>query len=136
QKMTRKYIRLLIPLLLAVALLVIVSCKPNRNKPQAVEPTSSPTMAPGNQASAGEPTITPDPQASDGQPIVTPDPQAAANQPTSTPAAPTQAPFVPTPMPVDYAEVKPNEIGEIPIVMFHNFVENLADTTDPDYTTS
>ena len=134
--MTRKYIRLLIILLLAVALLVIVSCKPSRNRPQAVEPTSSPTTAPGNQASAGEPTTTPDPQASGGQPIVTPDPQAAANQPTGAPAAPTQAPSVPTPMPVDYAEVKPNEIGEIPIVMFHNFVENLEDTTDDEFTTT
>lgn len=134
--MARKYIRLLIILLLAVALLLIVSCKPDTKKPQAVEPAASPTTAPGNQASSGEPTITADPQSSGNQPTVNPAPQTSATQPTNAPAVPTQAPSVPTPKPVDYAVVKPNEIGEIPIVMFHNFVENLDETTDNEFTTS
>lgn len=57
---------------------------------------------------------------------------------------PTEIPATPTPTeipvenrePVDYSVVQPNEAGDIPIVMFHNFVENLADTTDNLYTTS
>lgn len=133
QKMRKKYLRLLIILLLAVALLVIVSCKPDRKNPQNVEPTSAPTTAPGNQASAGQPTITPEPQASQDQPGITPDP---GNQPTTAPVPTTPAPSKVTPIPVDYAAVKPNEIGEIPIAMFHNFVENLEDTTDNEFTTS
>lgn len=132
----RKYIRLLIILLLALALLAIVSCKPDTKNPPVTEPSKAPTTAPGNQASAGDPTITPDPRVSDGQTTNTPDPQESVNQPTNAPAAPTQAPAIPTPIPVDYAVVKPNEIGEIPIVMFHNFVENLEETNDPEYTTS
>jgi hypothetical protein len=132
--MIRKYVRLLVILLLALALLAIVSCKPDTKNPPAVEPSPAPTAAAGNQGSAG--TITPDPQASGSQPTITPEPQASANQPTTAPAAPTQAPSVPTPIPVDYAAVKPNEIGEIPVVMFHNFVENLEETTDNEYTTS
>lgn len=60
-----------------------------------------------------------------------------APEPTEIPVevTPTEIPS-PTPEPVDYSVVKPNEIGEIPIVMFHNFVENLDDTTDNYYTTS
>lgn len=134
--MRKKYMRLLIILLLAAALLIIVSCKPDRKNPQNTEPTTAPTTAPGNQALADQPTIAPDPQTSGDQPNITPDPQASENQPTAAPVPPTKAPSVPTPAPVDYSAVKPNEIGEIPIVMFHNFVENLEETTDPEYTTS
>jgi hypothetical protein len=112
-----------------------VSCKPEKKNPQTVEPTTVP-IATAPQASAGQPTNAPDPQASTGQPANEPDPQAPVSQPTATPVPPTQAPAVPAPNPVDYSVVKPNEIGEIPIVMFHNFVENLEETTDKEYTTS
>lgn len=38
--------------------------------------------------------------------------------------------------PVDYSVIKPDESGEIPIVMFHNFVEDLNSTNDVEWTTS
>ena len=38
--------------------------------------------------------------------------------------------------PVDYSEIKPNESGDIPIIMFHNFIEDLDLTTDVEFTTS
>lgn len=38
--------------------------------------------------------------------------------------------------PADYSVIQPNEAGEIPIVMFHNFVEDLSTVTDDKYTTS
>lgn len=111
QTMKRKWMRLLIILSLAIVLLIIVSCKPDVKNPPApvADPTSAPTKAPVPQTSAGEPT-----------------PAEATPTPT----------LAPTPEPVDYSLVQPNEIGEIPIVMFHNFVENLEDTTDKEYTTS
>ncbi len=127
--MRKKYLRLLIILLLALALLMIVSCKPDKKNPQTMKPTPTPTTASGNQASADDPTPAPDPSAV--QPTAEPDPQSAA-QPSTT----AQPQVVPTSIPIDYAAVKPNEIGQIPIVMFHNIVENLEETTDNEYTTS
>ncbi|NLY18294.1 MAG: polysaccharide deacetylase family protein [Clostridiaceae bacterium] len=38
--------------------------------------------------------------------------------------------------PVDYSVIRPNESGEIPIVMFHNFIEDLNSTNDIEWTTS
>jgi hypothetical protein len=38
--------------------------------------------------------------------------------------------------PVDYSMIQPNESGEIPIVMFHNFIQDLNDTSDNEWTTS
>ena len=138
--MRKKYLRLLIILLLALALLMIVSCKPDTKNPQNVKPTPTSAAAPENQASVGQPTTAADPSAV--QPTAAPDPLAV--QPTTAPepqtavqpSTPTQPQVVPTSIPVDYSAVKPNEIGEIPIVMFHNFVENLEETTDTEYTTS
>lgn len=115
QSMRKKWMRLLIILSLAVALLIIVSCKPNVKNPPtpATNPTSAPTEAPTKA----------------------PVPQTSTEEPTPVEVTPTPT-LTPTPEPVDYSLVKPNEIGEIPIVMFHNFVENLDDTTDQEYTTS
>lgn len=38
--------------------------------------------------------------------------------------------------PVDYSIIRPDESGEIPIVMFHNFIEDLNNTNDNYWTTS
>jgi len=73
-------------------------------------------------------------------PTPSPSPEPQATQPPE----PVKEPEVPTPTekpvearePVDYSVVQPNEAGEIPIVMFHNFVEDLSSTTDNLYTTS
>lgn len=108
--MKRKWIRLLIILILAVALLIIVSCKPEKRRSADAKPTDAPTTAPAG-------------------------PHTPAPEPTTTPEV-TRAPDGPTPEPVDYSVVQPNEIGEIPIVMFHNFIENLDETTDDEFTTS
>lgn len=37
---------------------------------------------------------------------------------------------------VDYSIMRPDESGEIPIVMFHNFIEDLNKTSDNEWTTS
>lgn len=74
----------------------------------------------------------------------TPTPSAPQVTQAAQNPEPTKQPEVPTPTekpaenrePVDYSVVQPNEAGEIPIVMFHNFIEDLADTTDNQYTTS
>lgn len=59
--------------------------------------------------------------------------EPVVNEPTATPVpTPTEKPAEP----VDYSVIKPNESGEIPIVMFHNFIEDLNDTTDDEWTTS
>lgn len=107
-----KWIRLLVVLLLAIGLLIIVSCKPDTGKKMNTSPTSAPTSAPA------------DPQTSEQTP------------PKTVTEAPTPTPVLPTPEPIDYSEIQPNECGEIPIVMFHNFVENLDDTSDEEFTTS
>lgn len=53
---------------------------------------------------------------------------------------PTPIPMTPTPVTekeiVDYKTIHVNESGEIPIVMFHNFIEDLSETGDNEWTTS
>jgi len=77
-----------------------------------------------------------------GSADITPTPVASSGNNITQKPEPTDVPEVPTPTeapvkePVDYSVVQPNEIGEIPIVMFHNFVEDLNSTTDNQYTTS
>lgn len=122
--MRKKWIRLLCVMFTAIVLLSIVSCKPDRkNRPvPAATPTSAPTAAPTSAPTSA--------------PAAEPSPQASVEEPTPAPTETTTAPVQPIPQDVDYSAIKPNEIGEIPIVMFHNFVENLDETTDNEYTTS
>lgn len=116
-----KWFRLLFVLLLALGLLMIVSCKPDTNPENRVEPTTPPQSTDANQPET-LPTATP---ALPDQAEQTPD----TNEPTTAPAKP-------SPEPIDYSVIQPNEIGEIPIVMFHNFVKNLDETSDKEFTTS
>lgn len=114
--MRRKKIRrlkLIVPVLLVSLVLVLYACA-KRKGTDEITPSPTPTATPSSEVN-----ITPTPE------------------PTEVPSTPTPAEKpVEIREPVDYSVVQPNEAGEIPIVMFHNFIENLADTTDNLYTTS
>jgi len=123
-------------LTIAVCLLIAVSCIIGKDN----EKTPSPgNLTDGNtaQAEGREPS-----PASPGQESLSPTPTASSdNQVSLTPTpAPDQKPSEPAQElniePVDYSAIRPNESGEIPIVMFHNFVEDLNSTNDPEFTTS
>lgn len=117
----------LIMILVLAVFFIVVSCNmqeqgnvaptPSVPAEQYISPTPDSTHLP-------EPTQEPEPTGFTGLP-----------EPTVLPETPTQAPAENN-QPVDYSVVQPNESGDIPIVMFHNFIENLDDTTDNFYTTS
>ncbi|MCX7773569.1 MAG: polysaccharide deacetylase, partial [Clostridia bacterium] len=70
--------------------------------------------------------------------------QSPANSPAESPStSPSAEPATETPAPqknlvirTDYASFKPNEVGEIPIIMFHRFIEAYEPNTEKDYTTT
>jgi peptidoglycan/xylan/chitin deacetylase (PgdA/CDA1 family) len=109
-----RWIKLLIINILALALLMIVSCKITGKKGNDIKPSPIP------------PVINTEPQPS----------EEPSEDKSAETYEPTPAIVEPTRKPVDYSLVQPNEIGEIPIVMFHNFVEDLNETTDQEFTTS
>ncbi len=76
--------------------------------------TATPTTTPIETPTATEPS-TPTPSVS---PEVTPDPEPS---------------YV---IRTDYELFKPNEVGEIPVLMFHNFIEAYEPKTEKDYTTT
>lgn len=108
-------------LLAAIALIIInrINATPDGNGPQASAtntPTASATPSPTPTATpSATPETTPTPSAS-------PEPTGSAGEQLI--------------IRTDYEAFKPNEVGEIPVIMFHNFVESLDDTTDKEYTTS
>jgi len=92
------------------------------------------------QPDPGTPTSTPTPTVS-----LTPSPDVQTPAASTTPE-PTPTPAViETPEPsaepdlsirTDYENYKPNESGEIPVIMFHRFLEAYAPDTEKDYTTT
>ncbi len=69
-------------------------------------------------------------------PVATPTPVETS---TPTPVAspePTKAPDNNLVIRTDYENFKPNEVGEIPVIMFHNFIEAYKPDTEKDYTTT
>ena len=82
---------------------------------QSVMPTVSPSITP---------TISPSATPDTGLPT-----------PTNTPEQ-TQLPGNISVIRTDYDVFKPNEIGDIPIVMFHRFIEEYEPNTEKDYTTT
>lgn len=89
--------------------------KNSPNPTQSVQPTISPTQTP---------TVTETPAAS--EPPVT----------SETPSAePTEKPKNLT-IRTDYEVFQPNEAGEIPVVMFHNFIEAYEANTEKEFTTT
>jgi peptidoglycan/xylan/chitin deacetylase (PgdA/CDA1 family) len=121
-------------LALAVCLLIAVSCiirKDNEKTPPA-ENLIDEQVEPDTEQEPSPVISSPTPALSS--------PEQIPLSPTPIASSPEQVPLSPTPQaeiePVDYSEVRPNESGEIPIVMFHNFIDNLDLTTDKDFTTS
>lgn len=100
-------------IVLVVSLMVFqTACGKKEGKNGATTPVPSPSVSPGTEiTNSPEPTAEPE-----------------APTPTEKPAENRK--------PVDYSVVQPNEAGDIPIIMFHNFVEDLNNTTDIEYTTS
>lgn len=100
-------------IVLVVSLMVFqTACGKKEGKNGATTPVPSPSVSPGTEiTNSPEPTAEPE-----------------APTPTEKPAENRE--------PVDYSVVQPNEAGDIPIIMFHNFVEDLNNTTDIEYTTS
>jgi hypothetical protein len=124
----------IIMLALAVCLLIAVSCiirKDNEKTPPA-ENLIDEQVEPDTEQEPSPVISSPTPALSS--------PEQIPLSPTPIASSPEQVPLSPTPQaeiePVDYSEVRPNESGEIPIVMFHNFIDNLDLTTDKDFTTS
>ena len=114
----------LILILVLAVFFIIVSC--NMQEQGNVSPTPPPP---------NEQNISPTPDnAQLSEPTQISEPTASP-EPTNLPQSPTQVPDKDS-KPIDYSIVQPNESGDIPIVMFHNFIENLDDTTDNFYTTS
>ena len=114
----------LILILVLAIFFIIVSC--NMQEQGNVSPTPPPP---------NEQNISPTPDnAQLSEPTQISEPTASP-EPTNLPQSPTQVPDKDS-KPIDYTIVQPNESGDIPIVMFHNFIENLDDTTDNFYTTS
>lgn len=114
----------LILILVLAIFFIIVSC--NMQEQGNVSPTPPPPS---------EQNISPTPDnAQLSEPTQISEPTASP-EPTNLPQSPTQVPDKDS-KPIDYSIVQPNESGDIPIVMFHNFIENLDDTTDNFYTTS
>lgn len=128
----RKNKTLLVILLAVVTSLVLIffmirneNNNKQNNSPKTTDPTTQDTGKAVTQAATEPPTQTTE----------------SAEQPdVNDPAHPTTSPSASEPdevkEPVDYTIIRPNESGEIPIVMFHNFVEDLNKTSDTEYTTS
>jgi|CZCB01.1.fsa_nt_gi peptidoglycan/xylan/chitin deacetylase (PgdA/CDA1 family) len=130
-------------LTLAVCLLIAVSCiigNENKKAPSrehiadgTTESEPSPGIAsptPAMVSSGQETSPAPDISPSGQEPS---EPTPALSSPEQKPSAPAQEANI---EPVDYSEIRPNESGDIPIVMFHNFVEDLDSTNDEEFTTS
>jgi len=124
----------IIMLMITVCLLIAVSCifKSGNEKTPPSEQLIDGSEEPGTEQE-------PSPAASSPTPPVS-SPEQGALSPTPAVPSPEQAALSPAPEieiePVDYSKIQPNESGDIPIVMFHNFVEDLNLTTDEDFTTS
>jgi peptidoglycan/xylan/chitin deacetylase (PgdA/CDA1 family) len=124
----------IIMLSLAVCLLIAVSCiiKSGNEKTPPSEQIIYEPKEPGTEQEPSTSATSPTPAVSS--------PEHGALSPTPAVSSPEQAALSPAPEieiePVDYSEIKPNESGDIPIIMFHNFIEDLDLTTDVEFTTS
>jgi len=107
-----KKLRILSLVLLILIMTFQAACGKNEARNGSITPEPSPSVLPGDEITQQpEPTEVPE-----------------APSPTEKPAENRE--------PVDYSVIQPNEAGEIPIVMFHNFIEDLSTTKDNAYTTS
>ncbi len=113
-----KRVRKLFALLIIAGLLLIIACKLSSDRNTEITPTPSTSPPVTTAIGTGIPVTKP----AETQPAVTSIPE------------PTNPPVVKEP--VDYTTIKPDESGEIPIVMFHNFIKDLNDTGDVEWTTS
>jgi peptidoglycan/xylan/chitin deacetylase (PgdA/CDA1 family) len=103
----------LITALIITALIILLSCNNNR-EPQTTPEIPTPTVTP--EETPGE--STPEPEPSE-IPSEVPDPEESNNN-----------------IRTDYEAFLPNEAGEIPIIMFHRFIEKYEPDTEKEYTTT
>ncbi len=104
-----------------VALVVILAINSDKRQAQN-NPGPTQTITPTDKGTA--------------TPVATPTPVETS---TPTPVAspePTKAPENNLVIRTDYESFKPNEVGEIPVIMFHNFIEAYKPDTEKDYTTT
>lgn len=113
-----KKLRTFAVILLIAVIICCTACKNREEKTVETNPTPVPVVS-GDDNSGESNNATVNPEPAEGEETAEQDEKTEEKH-----------------EPVDYSVIKPNEIGEIPIVMFHNFIEDLNSTTDNDYTTS
>ena len=116
----KRFITVISVFIIVVILLIIVFM--NNNKSNIAKNSPSPTIT---ATAAPSVTATPVPSSTES-PSVTPSPI-----PEET-AKPDDNLVIRT----DYENFLPNEAGEIPIIMFHRFIEAYEENTEKDYTTT
>ncbi len=92
--------------------------KPSAATPDALPSTETSAEPSAVQVPAQEPEPEPDPE------------------PEATPTAEPEIPVLVSGIRTDYEAFLPNEMGRIPVVMFHRFIEAFDENTDKDYTTT
>jgi hypothetical protein len=112
------YARIIL-MLAACVMLFVQGCGKEQILPS---PSPSPTVAP---------TVSPSPSAEPTAPVVEPSPEETPDV-SPTPEAVNQQPIGRT----DYENYGPDESGEIPIMMFHNFVPAFEPGMDKEFTTT
>lgn len=131
----KKIVRLLLISLFIICIAYFVSRALNGNKDQAGKNTPDPAMTvQPAETSSPKPTSTPEQNpVTSGTPAGTEDPDnpgSPAEGPAET--GKPQELFIRT----DYEAFLPNEAGDIPVVMFHNFIEAYAENTEKEFTTT
>ncbi len=119
-KNKNKGILVIITLLLVIAIIALMAYFSEKNKTSQNTPAPTQTSTPSPVSTqTPEVTATPEPQT-----LKTPVPQE------------TQAPGQQLVIRTDYEAFKPNESGDIPVIMFHRFIEAYEPNTEKDYTTT